>query len=100
MATSVHSVLTGDTHTDELSLELFPNHGSGGTKLKGDGAFYCDMFGRGRDGMYPATRYVRCRAETYSIGRLSLGLIDWRDHLVREHSITARLGPTRSDNRR
>lgn len=33
-----------------MSLNEFPNKGAGGTKRKGDGVFYCDMFGRGRDG--------------------------------------------------
>ncbi|UKZ74641.1 hypothetical protein TrVFT333_002311 [Trichoderma virens FT-333] len=32
-----------------ISPWLYENLGSGGTKLKGDGVFYCDMFGRGRD---------------------------------------------------
>ncbi|CAH0045126.1 unnamed protein product [Clonostachys solani] len=30
-------------------FKLLGNQGSGGTRRKGDGVFYCDMFGRGRD---------------------------------------------------
>ncbi|KAK3947731.1 carbohydrate esterase [Pseudoneurospora amorphoporcata] len=33
----------------EGTFDEYPNHGSGGTKRKGDGVFYCDMFGRGHD---------------------------------------------------
>ncbi|KAI0965120.1 hypothetical protein F4678DRAFT_485612 [Xylaria arbuscula] len=36
--------------TDNLySLYPFHNTGKGGTKIKGDGVYYCDMFGRGYD---------------------------------------------------
>lgn len=33
-----------------LRLDAYENTGSGGTMVKGDGVFYCDMFGRGYDG--------------------------------------------------
>ncbi|KAK4210281.1 carbohydrate esterase [Rhypophila decipiens] len=32
-----------------ITLQAYKNNGHGGTKRKGDGVFYCDMFGRGRD---------------------------------------------------
>ncbi|KAF2112802.1 hypothetical protein BDV96DRAFT_497426 [Lophiotrema nucula] len=33
----------------QYDFEFYRNTGSGGTKLKGDGVHYCDMYGRGHD---------------------------------------------------
>ncbi|KAL5435439.1 hypothetical protein PMIN07_006470 [Paraphaeosphaeria minitans] len=37
----------GWKHT--YDFEIYKNTGSGGRKVKGDGVYYCDMFGRGHD---------------------------------------------------
>ncbi|KAJ4351275.1 uncharacterized protein N0V89_006614 [Didymosphaeria variabile] len=42
------AVANGKT-TWSYTFDVFKNTGSGGTKVKGDGVHYCDMFGRGHD---------------------------------------------------
>lgn len=41
---------TAGKNDPKVQLVFQPNLGAGGTKLKGDGVFYCDMFGSGSDG--------------------------------------------------
>lgn len=41
-----------DDESYSADLKIQTNLGVGGTKLKGDGVFYCDMFGSGSDGEY------------------------------------------------
>lgn len=42
--------LDSELESKVIAFDEYPNHGSGGTKRKGGGVFYCDMFGRGHDG--------------------------------------------------
>ncbi|KAF4151589.1 hypothetical protein CNMCM6069_003628 [Aspergillus lentulus] len=58
-----------------LDLTLFENQGSGGTKLKGDGVFYCDMFGCGYDDYL----WVRSNGEIRLFKNLQSPL-DWGVH--------------------
>jgi hypothetical protein len=43
----IRLVDASDAHT--YNVEFYMNTGTGGTMLKGDGVYYCDMYGRGHD---------------------------------------------------
>ncbi|KAL1608357.1 hypothetical protein SLS60_003298 [Paraconiothyrium brasiliense] len=43
------NVKDGSTWKHTYDFEVYKNTGNGGKKVKGDGVYYCDMFGRGHD---------------------------------------------------
>lgn len=55
---------TGDDGREIIDLILFENQGTGGTMVKGDGVYYCDMFGRGRDGEHIYSKLLKHHHET------------------------------------